>query len=180
MRTSSHHLSSRPSTDSSTAPLLGDKNKSNEPSGRHREKIYAIGSGRRQQATSTSGKKEKEPHNLEDSYRRIKTSDQKANEEEQESSKSKNYLLDPVTLLRCRRHRSNIRSKIRVTQRTMEIEERESITGRNPWENWQENIDGLEELHEKILKLEKAGYSPRKANQKLDELLKSNKDLFAP
>ncbi|TGO19051.1 hypothetical protein BTUL_0006g00860 [Botrytis tulipae] len=174
MRRSSHHSSS------STAPLLGDKNKSNEPSGRHREKIYAIGSEKRHQATSTSGKKEEKPRNPEDSYRPIKTSDQKAHERKQESSKGKKYPPDPITLLRCRSHRSNIRSKIRVTQRTMEIEERESITGRNPWEHWKENIDRLEELHEKILKLEDAGLSPRKANQELDELLKSNKDLFAP
>ncbi|KAF7947142.1 uncharacterized protein EAE97_004391 [Botrytis byssoidea] len=180
MRRSPHHLSSRPSTDSSTAPLLGDNDKGNKSSGRHREKIYAIGSGRRHQATSTSGKKEEKPHNSEDSYRRIKTSDQKAHEEEQESSKGKKYLLDPVTLLRCKSHRSDIRSKIRLTQRSMEIEERESITGRNPWEHWKGYIDRLEELHKKILELEKAGYSPRKANRELDKLLESNKDLFAP
>ncbi|TGO44608.1 hypothetical protein BOTNAR_0782g00020 [Botryotinia narcissicola] len=165
MRRSSHHSSS------STAPLLGDRNKSDESNGRHRGKIYAIGLEKRLQATSTFRKKEEKPRNPEDSY---KTSDQKAHEKNQESSKGKKYPLDPATLLRFRRHQSDIKSKIRVTQRTMEIEERESITASSPWEHWKEEIDRLEKLLEEILELEHAGFSPRKANQKLNELLKSN------
>ncbi|KAF7883421.1 uncharacterized protein EAF02_005341 [Botrytis sinoallii] len=142
-------------SDSSTTAILSNGNKRHDPSGRHKKKIYAIGSGKRNQETSsTSRKKEEKPRTSNHPYSQIITPDQKAHEEKQRSSKRTEYPADPITLVR-----------------------QDWSTG-DTWAPWLREIEDLGKLAQDVGDIKKQGLTPWKANKELDELMKRKGHLL--
>ncbi|TGO55448.1 hypothetical protein BCON_0092g00320 [Botryotinia convoluta] len=192
MRNSSHHSTSHHSTDrtpkahrvdtnssygdgnisdSSTASLLGDRNKRHNPSGNHKEKyVPASGSEKRNQETGTSRRKEEERQTSNHSYRRIETPDQKAHEERKSSKRTK-YPADPITLGRYEYYDIKIEKKLNAAKADLQFEERHYWRTDDSWVSCYRDVQALEELAKEIDDIKKQGLAPWKAKKALDELL---------
>ncbi|TGO74566.1 hypothetical protein BELL_0271g00040 [Botrytis elliptica] len=166
-------------SDSSTTAILSNGNKRHDPSERHKKKIYAIGSGKRNQETSsTSRKKEQKPRTSNHPYSQIITPDQKAHEEKQRSSKRTEYPADPITLVRYEYYETKIERKINHAKSDLQLLQRQDWSTGDTWAPWQREIEDLGKLAKDVGDIKKQGLTPWKANKELDELMKRKGHLL--
>lgn len=164
-------------SDSSARPILSSKNKSAKSSEKSKDKEYApaIGSEKRNKNTGSSREEEKKTKASNDSYTRIRTTDQRAHKEQQSPTHTR-YPHDPIMLVRYKKLEYKLAKEIDAAQEQATWYEEQYW--RNPCsyykktqDSWHQDVKDLKKLAEEIENLKNQHLSPRKAKQALDDLL---------